>query len=327
MSLIESPKLRVINTHINDELHRPTEDNPEGGIIQAITTEGITLFQADEHVAVEVNSRRPHHPEGSKVVWITKQSQNGCIAAWSEDSWDEVADNKVFLAKTEFYVQKVRRNLPAQRYYFFIGFRPPEKDFSRFPVYPYALQSQNRGHGHLVKPITPHTPHDRLLNEQFDYDPILAALFLNIAGEASIQYYKDPMEGVGTRFEFEQPVGIVGSTILKRTVLGFDGLQPALQAVLRLRRQVKDTWLDHSYVINRQIRHPLFPGFTLDIRQCPVPSFAITIPSIEDRRIGSTDNRDPVWVIPFSVLPVQSLFADGGVIFDHRAAQKTTKEN
>lgn len=315
--IMPSPEIRVINIATRGPLHVPTAGDLESGIIESIKRDGIPLFRGEEFTAMQLASVRPHAPEGSTVLWITRQSKSGNPAPWTDASWDELSHSSSFLAKTERHVRELRRREPKKRVYFFIGFAAPQTTLDQ-SVYPHGLQSQRRGHLHVVNPIDKGTPYDRLLDGTREKDAALASWFTNQAGEISIAYFLNRLKAYGSRFEYNQPVGLSNTSRLPRTMFGFDNLEQALQSSLALQASVSADWIPHAKIVaTTPADLTLFSQATEHPKQTAVPSIAIIFPTLEDRRNGETDNRQPVWSMPFSVTSAQSALSDGGVVFDY----------
>lgn len=313
-----NPEIPVIYPPVKGKLHVPTNDDPETGILESIKDHGKPVVAAGGHTAIELSSLRPHHPNGSEVLWIVEQADTD-ILPWSDESWINFSHNSHFLLSLENHIKSIREKEPGKHAYFFIGFVPADKTFEDVPVYPRGLQSQKRAHIHITDPITTDTPHDRLLDLSRGRDALGLALLLNEAGEHSIRHYEPRMAWYGEKFLFHQPVKIEGNEIVSHTMFGFNSLEEALNQSLVLLEEVKPDWIEHAKKIPTESLAQPIDGVVLRYKQTAVPCVIFILPTEEDRRLGRVKNDYPVWTMPFAVSNVQFILSEGGVIFDHSA--------
>ncbi len=314
-----NPEIPVIRPPIHGDLHIPTTGDLEGGILESITLRGNELLRVDNHAAVQLSSLRPHHPDGSDVLWIVERSGE-TITSWDDQAWQRLAQNSQFLTSIEKLVSKIRESDPKKHVYFFMGFVSSDQHFDGIPVYPRGLQSQKRAHMHITDPITIKTPYERLLDVSHGSDARQMAIALNNAAEFSIQYFQSRMTDYGEKFTFHHPLGINEKTPNDHTMFGFHSLQEALVKSLALIDAVLPDWISHAEkLVQAQLPQPV-DGVTLRYKQTAVPSIDFIFPSAENRRLGQVENDYPVWTMPFSVINAQYVLTEGGVVFDHSAS-------
>lgn len=319
MTITSEYELRVFSTELRGPVSpaRPGHEKSElYWTLSAHAHEAFRPMGLGNHQLIRIPSTRPHTLRVHDVYWVVRKEFNGAIAPWTEESWNELAEDQDFLDGTQAFVTALRDRQTNLRAYMVIGFQDPDEDIDTTVMYSHGLQSQPYPHIHIVEPcdgdehgwsLTPRNP------AHLDYFRI----FIDAAGEQSRRTYAEELSGFGRRFVYQQRVGQIGhyEQVLPRMMFGFTTFSEAFRETLALQKRIsiEESWRPYIVELAKQQRE--FAGTTLNLLQSPVPSFAIILPSAEDRFLGSIETNDETWVMALTVVGPPNVLTRGGAFY------------
>ena len=304
----------------NGNLAIVTQENPGGAMDKVLAQfpplESLHFTKATFDVRC-VPSIKPHTGGNAMhdCLFVTRKDVNNRVIHWNDQEWDNVISDKYFVEGLMEHISDLRAIKPGLKSYLVMGFTPLRGPQVPKHFYPRSLQSQYRMHIHVVEQNYFDGVMGKLVWEDKD-DLEKAGLFFDKAQEYSLNDYSKYLCHFGKQFNYLQLIGRPGShqEIIKRTMFGFRSLSEALIASRVLQKKINlDNWERQAALIYQNGVN--VDGYSLPIRQLPVPGFSIILPTPEDKANGNVDDDFEVWVQPFTTCGPPPQLTPGGAFY------------
>jgi hypothetical protein len=304
---------------------KPTKTDLESGVVAVLQEHATVQHIGGNHkFLVHENPPTIHHPDKDKhtIYWLDQFGDGQSIVPWTDQSWELLAQDRMFLNTSDALFSQMQSQNEDLRVFHAFGFAQ-QSDGDKIAgrkVDSRGVQSQYRGHLHLVDGVNPQTfPNDWMKEKQILKSQWLLPFFLNTAGELAIQNYSTQLKNFGERVTYSQSVGAIESFDIQRTMFAYSSWEEALNSVVELYSQLYEGWLNTAAMIGESKVE--FSGAMIDVLQGAVPGFMIVKPSEKDKKAGGISEKINWLVLPFN-LPLPQVFLQPGVLFNRLQPDK-----
>ncbi|OIO44452.1 MAG: hypothetical protein COZ34_04235 [Candidatus Pacebacteria bacterium CG_4_10_14_3_um_filter_34_15] len=328
-SRIQIPVADVVDKTNGMQIFIPSDNDLESGVLDVLKRFAVAKKIGGKHMFWEHQCPPlPHHldAEKHKILWIDQLGDGATIDFWHDDSWNTLLADREFMSNADVMFAKMQNQAKTEnrnlRVYYLFGFAK-QSDVARISekidkkkVFHRSLQSQYRGHIHVVEAIEDSRDEVRWLNKDDLLDKrSLLPMFLNTAGELAIQHYSGNLRSFGKKITYIQAVSnpkqAENKVIfnIERTMFAFSSWEEALGSVLELYNSLLDSWLlTAAAVADNYIE---FAGAQLKFLQGCLPGFTFIRPSVQDKIAGGVDPGINWLIVPFSTVIPQSIVRPG----------------
>lgn len=328
-SRIQIPIADVVDKTNGIQVFKPSDDDLESGVLDVLKGFAVAKKIGGRHMFWE--HRRPplpHHPDVEKhrIFWIDQLGHEASIDRWHDDSWIALLEDREFMSNADVMFADMQNKAEAEdrnlRVYYLFGFAKQSdvagigNKIDKKKVEHRSVQSQYRGHIHVVEAVEDSSDEVRWLNHEDLLDKrSLLPMFLNTAGELAIQHYSENLRSFGKETTYVQALGNPRNAEngvifnIERTMFAFSSWEEALGSVLELYNSLLDSWLLSAAAISDN--HMEFAGAQLKFLQGCLPGFTFIRPSAQDKLAGGVDPSINWLVVPFSTTIPQSIVRPG----------------
>lgn len=298
-----------------------TKGNLESGVVAALQLHAVVKDVSGSHKFwfYKYPPRR-HHPDPEKhqILWLDEFGNGSEIIPWRDNSWNILAKDNDFLGSADNMFARQQEENQNLRVFHAFGFAMEDEKalINGRNIDARSIQSQFRGHVHLVESVDPEEFDTNWLakSEILDKKGLLP-YFLNIPGELAIEEYSTELHSFGEKMVYSQTVGKETAYDIKRTMFAFDSWEEALNSVIELQNTLRSGWLATAALIGESKME--FAGEHIKFMQSCIPGFTLIRPSKKDKIAGGIDLSVNWLVVPFPVQLAPAMLQPG-TLFDRK---------